>query len=215
MFEDKFDDKIIELIEEKEKFPSFPLPLTVKKAENSYLFDINEKKYLDLTSNRENNPFGYSNIIIESKNRFLDSELFDSYDSLKLKEILKSATGLEKVYFSSSLGEIYNLSGNLINIHLNNTGKDKILLSCTSANKDLYKIKGIKEELVPVNKDSLLKTLFSRSVGAVIIQIIQKTDEFIIAEEEYLKEVRKLCDKNNALLVFDCANTAPLRLNNG
>ncbi|MEI8388516.1 MAG: aminotransferase class III-fold pyridoxal phosphate-dependent enzyme [bacterium] len=215
MFEDKFDDKILEHLEEKEKFPSFPLPLTVKKAENSYLFDINEKKYLDLTSNRENNPFGYSNIIIESENRFLDSELFDSYDSLKLKEILKSATGLEKVYFSSSLGEIYNLSGNLINIHLNNTGKDKILLSCASANKDLYEIKGIKEELVPVNKDSLLKTLFSRSVGAVIIQIIQKTDEFIIAEEEYLKEVRKLCDKNNALLVFDCANTAPLRLNNG
>lgn len=215
MFEDKFDDKILEHLEEKEKFPSFPLPLTVKKAENSYLFDINEKKYLDLTSNRENNPFGYSNIIIESENRFLDSELFDSYDSLKLKEILISATGLEKVYFSSNLGEMYNLSGNLINIHLNNTGKDKILLSCTSANKDLYQIKGIKEELIPINKDSLLKTLFSRSVGAVIIQIIQKTDEFIIAEEEYLKEVRKLCDKNNALLVFDCANTAPLRLNNG
>lgn len=215
MFEDKFDDKILEHIEEKEKFPSFPLPLTVKKAENSYLYDVNEKKYLDLTSNRENNPFGYSNINIQNKNRFLDSELFNSYDSLKLEEILKSATGLNKAYFSSNLREIYGLSGKLINIHLNNTGKDKVLLSSISANKGLYEIEGVKEELIPVNKESILKTLFSRAVGAVIIQLIQKTDEFIIAEDEYLKEVRKLCDKNNALLVFDLANIAPFRLNKG
>jgi acetylornithine/N-succinyldiaminopimelate aminotransferase len=215
MLEDKFDDKILEHIEEKEKFPSFPLPLTVKKAENSYLYDVNEKKYLDLTSNRENNPFGYSNMLIESENRFLDSELFNSYDSLKLEEILKSATGLKKAYFSSNLAEIYDLSGKLINIHLNNTGKDKVLLSSTSANKGLYKIEGVKEELIPVNKDSLLKTMFSRAVGAVIIQLVQKTDEVLIAEDEYLQEVRKLCDKNNALFVFDCANIAPFRLNKG
>lgn len=215
MFEDKFDDKILEHIEEKEKFPSFPLPLTVKKAENSYLFDVNGKKYIDLTSNRENNPFGYSNINIQNENRFLDSELFNSYDSLKLEEVLKSATGLEKAYFSSNLGEIYNLTGKLINVHLNNTGKDKVLLSSVSSDKDLYEIKNIKTELIPVNKDSLLKTLFSRSVGAVIIQLVQKTDEFVFAEDEYLSEVKRLCDRNNALLIFDCANIAPFRLNKG
>jgi len=215
MFEDKFDDKILEHIEEKEKFPSFPLPLTVKKAENSYLYDVNEKKYLDLTSNRENNPLGYSNVNIQTENRFLDSELFNSYDSLKLVEVLKTSTGLEKAYFSSNLQEIYNLSGKLINIHLNNTGKDKVLLSSITADKDLYEIKGIKTELIPINKDSLLKTLFSRSVGAVIIQLVQKTDEFVFAEDEYLREVRKLCNKNNALLVFDVANIAPFRLNKG
>jgi len=215
MFEDKFDDKILEHIEEKEKFPSFPLPLTVKKAENSYLYDVNGKKYLDLTSNRENNPLGYSSVNIQTENRFLDSELFNSYDSLKLIEILKASTGLEKAYFSSNLQEIYNLSGKLINIHLNNTGKDKVLLSSISADKDLYEIKNVKTELIPVNKDSLLKTLFSRSVGAVIIQLVQKTDEFVFAEEEYLREVRKLCDKNNALLIFDVANTALFRLNKG
>jgi len=158
---------------------------------------------------------GYSSVNIQNENRFLDSELFNSYDSLKLEEILKSATGLEKAYFSSNSGEIYNLSGKLINIHLNNTGKDKVLLSSTSANKGLYKIEDVKTELIPVNKESLLKTMFSRSVGAVIIQLVQKTDEFIIADDEYLKEVRKLCDRNNALLVFDCANIAPFRLNKG
>lgn len=215
MIKDKFDDKILEHIEEKEKFPSFPLTLAVAKAEDSYLFDINEKKYLDLTSNRENNPFGYSNINIQSKNCFLDSELFNSYDSLKLEEILKSVTGLEKAYFSSNLAEIYKLSGKLINIHLNNTGKDKILLSSISADKNLYEIENIKTELIPVNKESILKTMFSRSVGAVIIQIVQKTDEFTVTEEEYLREVKKICERNNALLVFDCANTAPLRLNKG
>ena len=215
MFDDKFDDKILDHIEEKEKFPSFPLPLSIKKAEDSYLYDVNEKKYIDLTSNRENNPFGYSNINIGTENRFLDSELFNSYDSLKLEELFKSVTKLEKAYFSSNSGEIYNLTGKFINIHLNKTGKDKVLLSSISANKSLYEIKDVKAELIPVNKESLLKTMFSRAVGAVIIQLVQKTDEIIFAEDEYLREVRRLCDKNNALLIFDSACIAPLRLNKG
>ena len=215
MFDDKFDDKILDHIEEKEKFPCFPLPITVIKAENSYLHDISGKKYIDLTSNKENNPFGYSNISIENENSFSDSELFNFYGSIKPEEILKSATGLKKAYFSSNLSEIYELTGKLINIHLNNTGKDKILISSIYADKALYEIKDVKSDLIPLNKDSLLKTLFSGSVGAVIIQIVQINDNFLLAEDEYLTEVRKMCDKKNALLVFDVAGIAPLRLNKG
>lgn len=215
MFEDKFDDKILEQVEEKEKFPSFPLPLSVVKAESAYLYDVNGNKYLDLTSNRENNPFGYSNISVESGTHFLDSELFNSYDSSKLEEVLKSSTGLHKAYFSSSYKAMYVLAAKLINIHLNTTDKDKVLLSSVSSDRGLYEIEGIKAELIHLNNDSLLKTMFSRAVGAVIIQLVQKTDDIVIADDEYLKEVRKLCDKNGALLVLDSVNISPLRLNKG
>lgn len=213
MFDDKFDDKILEHIEEKEKFPIFPLPLIVKKAENSCLYDTKGKMYIDLTSNKEINPLGYTKIIKANENYFSDSELFSSCFSTKLEEVLKSATGLKKAYFSSNLSDLHKLTGMLINKHLNKIGKNKVLLSSTTANKDLYTITNFTTESIPLNKDSLVKTLFSRTVGAVIIEIVQITDEILVAQTEYLKEIRRLCDKNNALLVFDVSCIAPLRLN--
>ncbi len=214
MLKDKFDDKIFEFIEEDEKkvFPCFPLPIIVKNAENSCLYDINGNKYIDLTSNRENNPFGYTNILIKNQNNFLDSELFNSYGAVELEESLKTITGLEKAYFFSNLSDVYEYTHKLINIHLNNTGKGKILLSSVSSDRNLYKIENIKNELMPLNRDSILKTLFSRDIGAVIIQLSQKTDEFLIAEDDYLTEIKDLCEKKGALLVFDASNISPMRL---
>jgi len=215
MFEYKFDDKILDNIEEEKKFPYFPLPLVIKRAENSCLYDIKEKKYIDLTSNRENNPLGYSNIFAENENHFLDTQLFNSNNKIKLTETLKSLTGLEKVYFSSDLDEIYQLTSELLGVYLNKTNRSKILLSVNPSNKDSYQIKDATAELIPLNKDSLLKTLLSREVGAVVIQLTHISNEITFADDEYLTEVRKLCDKNNALLVFDCTDFSPLRLNKG
>jgi acetylornithine/succinyldiaminopimelate/putrescine aminotransferase len=215
MLKDKFEDKILDHIEEKEKFPTFPLPLVVKNAEDSCLFSIEDKKYIDLTSNRENNPVGYSNIKTKNENLFIDSELFHSNGAVELEESFKSLTGLDKTYFSSEKSEIYSLADRLINIFLNNSGKEKILVSATSANKNLFKIKDIKEELIPINNDSILKTVFTKAVGAVIVQLVQINDEVIIAEDEYLNQIKTLCERNNALFVIDASQISPLRLNKG
>lgn len=215
MLIDKFDDRIFEFIEEKTKFPLFPLPLTVKRAEGTCVYDLSEKKYIDLTSNKENNPFGYSNININSENRFIDSELFSFDDSKKLEQAITSATNLNKAYFSSSSAEIFKFSSKLINNYLKKTGKEKIILSADSARKGLYEFNGITTEFLPLNKLSLIKTIFSRAIGAVIIQLVQINDDVIIADDEYLREIKNLCDKNSALLVFDASLLAPLRINKG
>jgi len=215
MFEDKFDDKIIDNIEEEKKFPEFPLCLAVVSAENSCLFDTDGKKYLDLTSNRENNPFGYSNKFAEADNHFLDTQLFNSQSKIKLSEALRTLTGLEKTYFSSDLDELYHITSELISVYIDKTDKNKVLISANSFTQDYYQIENAKTEIIPINNSSILKTLFSREVGAVVIQPVQIGVDIAIADQEYLKEVRSLCDRNKAVLILDCSNLSPLRLNQG
>lgn len=213
MLKQEFDYTLIEELEEKEKFPAFPLPVSIIKAEGSCLYDNQNKKYLDLTSNKDNNPFGYSNFNDKNENCFIDSGLFNANLAEKIEENIKAATGFSKAYFSSNKEDLYSLTKKLINIHLNKTQKDKILISSISVNKNLYTIKDVNCDLIPVNSETLLKTTFSKSVGALIIQIPQISNDITVPEDEYLREARALCDRNNALLVFDSAEIAPLRLN--
>ena len=216
MIIEEFDYTLIEEPEEKEKFPCFPLPISVTNAEGSYLTDTEGKKYLDLTSGRENNPFGYSNSYGEGKNCFFDSGLFNSAVSKKLEENLKKITGLDKTNFSPNSDELYALTRRLINTHIKSAQKTKILVCTNSADKKLYEIPGVDCELIPINKDTLLKTTFSKSVGAVIVKLVQTTDdEILITEDEYLKDVSNMCKKNHALLILDSTGGSPLRLNKG
>ena len=217
MLKDKFDDIIPELIDsgEEKVFPVFPLPITVARAESSCIYDTEGKKYIDLTSNRENNPLGYSNIYADEENQFLDAGLFDSHGKIRLEEALLSLTGMNKAYFSSEPGEIYRIASELTGAYLDKTDKTKVLLCVNPAIKNFYRIENISAELMPLNRNSLLKTLFSREVGAIVVQPVSINDDITIADDDYLREARNLCDKNNALFILDCSNISPLRLNNG
>jgi len=215
MFEDKFEDKILENMENIEKFPVFPLSININRTENSSLYDNNEKRYIDLTSNNQNNPFGYSIPAIESFNSFIDGEIFISSASEKLEQTLKKQTGLDKAVFSSDINNIYSFVQETIKINLNKTNKEKVLVSCASSNKNFYRIKDGAIDYIPLNQESILKTFFSRTVGAVIIELSQITEDVLIADKDYLTEVKRLCKKNRAVLVFDVSTLSPNRLGNG
>jgi len=211
---EKFEQDFRE-IKEEDKFPLFPLPITAKSAFGAVIVDVQNKEYLDLTSNMENNPLGYNPVINFSENNFLDSELFFSQSTKKLENILKHKTGLAKAVFSSDKKELHTKALSVIKSHLNSSNKEKILISCLSSQRDDYKEGDFQKEFIPLNKETILKTMFSRQVGAVIIQPVQPFEEFIVADEEYLTLVRELCTKNNALLFIDVSNIAPMRLEIG
>jgi len=211
---EKFEQDFRE-IKEEERFPQFPLPISVKSAAGSTITDKNGKEYLDLTSNMENNPLGYTLCGNLGENNFLDSELFFSQPSEKLENILKHRTGLAKAVFSSDVKELYSQALKIITSHLNTSNKEKVLISCLSSQKNIYGEGDFQREFIPLNKETILKTMFSRQVGAVIIQPVQPFVEFTVADEEYLALVRELCTKNNALMLIDVSNIAPMRLEIG
>jgi len=213
MFELDFDTDLIDVPEqaESENTISYPLDLNIQSAEGSFLIDNNGKYYLDLTSNKECNPLGYS-FISQIENGYLfDSELFRTTDSLNLENLLTSITGLNKAVFTSSKLQSYNICGNLIKTYLKSVLKNRILISCISRNRTNYNFENITADFIPLNNDNIAKSLLNKSIGAVIIDIAQIGEEINIATTEYLTVLRNLCNKYGALLIFDTTSLSPLR----
>lgn len=68
---------------------------------------------------------------------------------------------------------------------------------------------------IPFNDIDELKKTISDKTCAVVMEPIQGEGGIIPATQEFIKEVRKLCDEHNALLIFDevqtgCARTGKL-----
>lgn len=213
MIYDELDFETALLLNEErlEEKSQYPLPLNIKSAQGCFLVADNNKRYLDLTSNRENQPLGYR-FNDPHNNFFFDSNLFNPYDAQKLNNHMKSITGLEKSLFYSSTAEAYEKLNSFIKNFIKEQGKEKILVSAINTDKAL--LQEIKYERIPLNNDSLVKSILAKSVAAVIIEITQISDEILTANSEYLKIVREICSRNKALLIFDVTSVAPLRLLN-
>jgi len=217
MYDINFDTELINQLNKEElEIESACLPdLVIKSAEGSYLVDTNGRRYLDLTSNRECNPLGYSCINNTDSGYLFDSELFTTTDSFALKNILINNTGLEKVIFTSSRAESYCVYKELVKNYLNSSLKNKILVSSLSNKKAYYEINDAVVQFIPINNDIIAMSLLTKAVGAVVVDIVQIGEEINIATHEYLELLRNLCDKSGALLVFDAGSVSPLRTLNG
>ena len=95
----------------------------------------------------------------------------------------------------------------LVNDFLKKEQKTKILVSHNN-----YHIEGCFGEVIPLNNNTILKTLLYKGVGAVIIELIQTNGEILIADNDYLTLVRDLCNKYNTLFVLDVSSISPCRL---
>lgn len=64
----------------------YPLPLQVEATQGSFLLDDKGNRYLDLTSNQDMQPFGYSFEKFENKSFYVDTNLFKSSKDQNLKK---------------------------------------------------------------------------------------------------------------------------------
>lgn len=232
----KFDYNIDELIEfdlEESKKLIYPLNLVVTRAENSYFYDINNKQYLDFTSNLDNNSLGYNNFVLknsiqENLNRPI---YFSKYVNGDIKTLLASKindlTHLSGVYFSNSALEAYNTSLMLVKTWLNlnnflNEKEEVIILSdaCEAQSVDLYnlcRVKSSNSRTLPVPlafissymlDSSTLKNIFSRKTSAIIIDPLVFENGRFVSDSDILQIAREFCDKYQSLLVFDLSTFA-------
>ncbi|EKE03619.1 MAG: acetylornithine aminotransferase [uncultured bacterium] len=216
MFEDELIYNYIDLVDEEEleQPQKYPLPLIIKEANGCYLIDQNNNRFLDFTSCMEDHPLGYSGGNIGQLSSFFDSELFVSAKAQALEKQFQNFTGLQKTYFTSSCLENYKIAKSLIKKYIEDNQKSKILISSTSSNQDNYVISDIGVNFIPVNFDTVARSVFTKEVGAVVVELVQISSDITIASNEYLKYLRDLCDQNNALLVLDVSSISPLRLGN-
>ncbi|MEM3374243.1 MAG: aspartate aminotransferase family protein [Candidatus Woesearchaeota archaeon] len=196
--------------------------LFIEKGEGVYLYDNNGKKYLDCFSNMGVNVLGHNNkavkeAIIEQLD--LITNLHGSYMNSKraiFSKKLCEKAGLDKVFFCNSGAEAVEAAIKFARLF---TGKKEILaakmgyhgktIGALSLTKTMPKYN---EPFLPllqhVNHFSYddiesLKSIISEETAAIILEPIQGEGGIRLPSDTFFKEVRKICDEKNILLIVD------------
>ena len=202
---------------------SNPLGLEIKKAKGSFIYSQN-KKYLDFVAGVSVNNLGHSNSEI---NRAITEQLdkyshvmvygeFAQEKSIELCELLSELLPrkLNCTYLTNSGTEAIEAS---LKLAKRITGRQKIVsmknayhgsthgsLSVSGYEKRKRRYRPLLPNIFQINFNSKNDlSIIDNDTACVIMEPIQGGAGFISASDEYLKEIRKLCDRHNVILIFD------------
>lgn len=217
-------------------FPCYtPMNMVIKKAHDSYVFDNEGNKYVDLTSGIAVNclghtPDGVQKVIKKTcKNLIHVSNIFCNEYTLSLAKKLTSLTGYDKVFFVNSGAEAnetalklarrvafddYGAEKNEI-ISFVNSFHGRTFFSVTVGGQESYSDgfgpKPAAITHIPYNDIATFEKTISDKTCAVILEPIQGEGGIIKADDAFLVKVRELCDKFHAALIFDEVQTGVAR----
>lgn len=201
--------------------------VTFEKGIGSKIYDINGKEYIDFVSGVATNCLGHSHpaiikAITEQSSKLMHiSNYYWNTEHSKLAEILIKNSDHSKVFFCNSGTEAVEgalkvarkhgkLSGNLnknILLYMDNSFHGRTFGALSVTGQPKYQndfrplISGVKE--VKFNDIEDLKKNFDENVCGIIIEPIQGEGGINPADVKFLETARELCDKFDALLIFD------------
>lgn len=202
-------------------------PISLKYGNGNYLFDANDKKYLDFVSGIAVNCLGYNNTKIneaitqQSVQLMHCSNLYWNEPMINLAKSLVELSGLGKAFFCNSGAEAIEAALKLARIKGTTTkgqdcyeivamkqsfhGRTFGAISATGQPKyheGFYPLlPGIKH--VDFNDIEALSNAISDKTCAILLEPIQGEGGIIEVNPEYLSQVKMLCDKHNITLIFD------------
>lgn len=201
-----------------------PMGLEIVRAEGCYLFDANEKKYLDLISGISVSNIGHCHPkVIEAVNEQMKKHAhlmvygeFVQYPQTKLAEKITALLPekLDSVYFTNSGAEA---TEGAMKLAKRVTQRSEIISfknSYHGSTQGALSIMGSEEfktafrPLLPGNRILDFNSLedlkkITNNTAAVFAEVIQAESGIIPADEVWLIELRKKCNEVGALLVFD------------
>lgn len=213
-------------------FPCYnPMNMVIKKAHGSHVYDNQGNKYVDFTGGIAVNSLGHTNLGVQkvikktAKNLIHVSNIFCNEYTLSLACKLVKVTGYEKAFFVNSGAEAneaalklarrvafddYGEEKNEI-ISFNNSFHGRTFFSVTVGGQDCYSDgfgpKPAAITHIPFNDIKTFENTISDKTCAVILEPIQGEGGILKADDEFLIKVRNLCDKHNAVLIFDEVQT--------
>ncbi|MBT6552282.1 MAG: aspartate aminotransferase family protein [Gammaproteobacteria bacterium] len=213
-----------------------PLPVSFNKGDGIYVWDKDDNQYLDalcgisVTSLGHNHP-AVTQAINEQASRLLHtSNLYHIDNQVKLADLLCDLSGMEQVFFSNSGAEANEAAIKLARLfgHQNNIDKPEIVVMqdsfhgrtmATLSATGNRKVQAGFEPLVsgftraPYNDIKALKAIAenNKNVVAILVEPVQGEGGINIPDIGYLKEIRKLCDKHNWLMMLDEIQTGMAR----
>ncbi|WP_083439420.1 acetylornithine transaminase [Acetobacterium bakii] len=202
-------------------------PLVFEKGQGCVLTDTDGKEYLDFVAGIAVDVLGHAHpgLLEAMKNQMEKlvhiSNLYWSEPGIELAEILTRESGLDKVFFCNSGAEACEAALKLCRVYaklrkskdaveiiaMDNSfhGRTYAAITATGQKKYQQNLEPLMPEIyhVPFNDIEALKAKISPKTCGIILEPIQGEGGIFPASIDYLKEVRKICDEENIVLIFD------------
>lgn len=204
--------------------PAFFIPI---KGKGSRIWDQKGKEYIDFSGGIAVTSLGHCHPVLnkvlnqQSKKLWHISNVFTNEPALRLADKLISSSFASRVFFANSGAEaneaafklaryysskIYNSKKNkIISFYNSFHGRTFFTVSVGGQSKysDFFGPKPPAIMHAKFNKIDTVKDIIDENTSAVVMELIQGEGGIVPADVSFVKEVRDLCYKYNALLIFD------------
>ncbi len=199
-------------------------PIAIKKACGAVVTDVNGKEYIDCVAGIAVNNVGHCHpAVVDAIKRQAEqlihvSNLYYTENQALLAEELSKLTMLDRVFFCNSGTEAVEgalklarkASGKKEFIATEHAfhGRTRGALSVTHKEKYRKPFEPLAPAVfVPYNDADAIRAAINENTAGVILEPMQGEGGVIIPSEGYLKEVRKICDEKDTLLILDEVQT--------
>ncbi len=198
-------------------------PIVLNGGEGRYLYDIEGKRYLDMMGGIAVNLLGYNDPGLNRRlkevidNGLLHcSNLYWNKWAIEAGEKLTALSGMERVFFCNSGAEANEGAIKMARkgggerteiITMENSFHGRTLGSLSATGQTKYQeafkpmVGGFK--YAQYNDLESVKELVNPNTCAIMVEVIQGEGGIKVAQEEFLKGLREVCDEHNLLLIFD------------
>ena len=206
-------------------------PVAIKEGKGAHCKDFDGKEYIDFSSGIGVNSLGFCNEgWVEAVTKQLTtlqhiSNLYYTEPCVNAAKLLCEKTGMKKVFFSNSGAESnegaikcarkysyikYGENRNKV-ITLVNSFHGRTVTTLAATGQDVFHkyffpfTEGF--EYVEANNIDALRKALDGSVCAVMMELIQGEGGVMPLDKAYVKEVEKLCNENDIILIVDEVQT--------
>ncbi|WP_086933536.1 acetylornithine transaminase [Agarilytica rhodophyticola] len=200
--------------------------ITLVRGDGAYVWDSEGKRYLDAVAGiavcglGHNHPKVTDAICQQAKTLIHCSNLYNIEPQQRLGKALIDISGMDKVFFSNSGAEANEAAIKIARKYgqergigspeiITTTGSfhGRTMATLTATGNPKVK-QGFAPLLsgfthVPYNNLAAVKEVANANTVAVMVEPVQGEGGVHVPDEDYLKDLRSLCDQNNWLLIID------------
>lgn len=198
--------------------------LVVSCASGKYIYDSEGKKYLDFFSGLSVCNLGHCHphivaAIKKQCEKFMHtSNLYYTSPQVQLSEKLISSSFPGKVFFSNSGAEANecaikiarkygSASGRYEIVTFKNSFHGRTIATVTATGQEKFQ-KGFQPLLTGFkyaryNDINSVKKMITKKTAAIMVELVQGEGGVVVADKKFICELKKLCEKNKLLLIFD------------
>ena len=213
-------------IEDKHSPPFFnKIPISITRGEGVYVWDENNRKYLDFTSGWGVTSIGHANPVITNALQEQGRKIIQNPNSgltysparARLLELLQQILpgNLTRVFFSNSGAEANDaalkmarkVTGRTDVVSSNQSFHGRTISTASATGQAQHRAKFNplmpNYKFIPFNDIPSLEEALDARVAAVILEPIQGEGGVQVPADGYLESVSRLCKANGSLLIVD------------